>query len=99
MKKNVWVFGASLVLTMMAACQNADSEEQTSEDSHENHDHHDHDHSEAVQTATIEGLNDHYHTGDQVELSVTTGEETEGHWHWYQTVSYTHLTLPTILLV
>ena len=84
MKKNVWVLGASLVLTMMAACQNADSEEQTSEDSHENHDHHDHDHSEAVQTATIEGLNDHYHTGDQVELSVTTGEETEGHWHWYQ---------------
>lgn len=37
-----------------------------------------------VVTIEIEGLADHYHTGDTIELSATTENEDEIlHWHWY----------------
>lgn len=33
---------------------------------------------------TIEGLADHYHTGDQVELTASLSEDVDyDHWHWY----------------
>ncbi|MCK1975656.1 metal-binding protein ZinT [Jeotgalicoccus huakuii] len=82
MKKNVWFLGTSLVLVLLTACQNAESETQVESGGHEHE--HNHEHSEVVQTTTIEGLNDHYHSGDQAELSVSMNEEENGHWHWYQ---------------
>lgn len=96
MKKSL-VLGTSLVLMLLAGCQdmdNSQSEEDTNSDqeSHEeSHNHSEHDHSEHadaedVQSVEIEGLNDHYHSGDSVELSVADDFEEEGHWHWYKQV-------------
>ncbi|MFD2699107.1 ZinT family metal-binding protein [Paenibacillus shunpengii] len=35
-------------------------------------------------TITIEGLGDHYHTGDTIELSAVLSENVDyDHWHWY----------------
>lgn len=33
---------------------------------------------------TVEGLGDHYHTGDKIELTAVLSEEVDyDHWHWY----------------
>ncbi|MCM3760805.1 zinc ABC transporter substrate-binding protein [Alkalihalobacillus oceani] len=55
---------------------------------HHHHDHshgHDHDHGEIENgTLRIEGVKDHYHTGDQVHLTAHEIDESgHDHWHWY----------------
>lgn len=86
--------GAAVLLfsALLVGCQDADTEEEDSvteeEDSHTEHDHdHDHESEERAdaEVAEIEGLSDHYHTGDTVSLTASseTAEDTDGHWHWY----------------
>lgn len=88
--------GASVLLfaAFLAGCQDTQSEteedvngteaETTQEEAHEEHDH-DHESDEQTDEAQIEGLSDHYHTGDTVSLTVSSeGGDTDGHWHWYQ---------------
>ncbi|WP_130860731.1 metal ABC transporter solute-binding protein, Zn/Mn family [Gracilibacillus phocaeensis] len=60
---------------------------------HEGHDHEGHDHenegnSDAQASVSIEGQADHYHTGDQIELTANLSEVVDyDHWHWYQRTS------------
>lgn len=69
----------------------ADSEEETDEDhdqdeDHEDEDHHDHSSpDEGVQEMIeIEGMAQHYHTGELVELVAVLSEDSEyDDWHWY----------------
>ncbi|MFB5662472.1 ZinT family metal-binding protein [Alteribacillus sp. HJP-4] len=69
--------------------QTADSggEEENSHDHEEEE--HDHEHSngndhDAPEDIDIQGLADHYHTGDTVNLTAELNEETDNdHWHWY----------------
>ncbi|GIO19878.1 hypothetical protein J18TS1_29780 [Oceanobacillus oncorhynchi subsp. incaldanensis] len=68
--------------------EGTDSQEET-EGNHEEEEHnHDHD-DEAVsfedvpENIEIEGLSDHYHTGDVFKLEAVTEEEDLDHWHWY----------------
>lgn len=91
----VLLFSAFLV-----GCQDSESgteetlpqEENDSEENHEqesddhaDHDHgHNHESEENVEEAHIEGLSDHYHTGDTVTLTASSEVDTDGHWHWYQ---------------
>lgn len=47
------------------------------------HDHNGHDHGD-VGSVEIDGLADHYHTGDEIHLSATPAEATDhDHWHWF----------------
>ncbi|WP_052400977.1 hypothetical protein [Oceanobacillus jeddahense] len=80
----------------IAGCQagngEADSQEEETDSQEEaegNHEEGDHDHGgEAVsfddvpENIEIEGLSDHYHTGDVFRLEAVT-EENLDHWHWY----------------
>ncbi|CAM4359654.1 ZinT/AdcA family metal-binding protein [Lacicoccus alkaliphilus] len=79
--------------------ESAQQEEEGSHADHdhesEEHDHdheseeHDHDHESEehadAEVAEIEGLSDHYHTGDTVTLTASSeaAEDADGHWHWY----------------
>lgn len=73
--------GAVVVISMMlGACQadntekeENDTQEQTSNETHE-----------VNENIAIQGLADHYHTGDTIELSAKLEEDSEyDHWHWY----------------
>ncbi|MFS0659582.1 zinc ABC transporter substrate-binding protein [Niallia alba] len=55
-------------------------------------DHHDHNHDgdvkeadhEGAERVTVNGVSDHYHTGDLIELTAELEEEVDyDHWHWY----------------
>lgn len=79
-----WV-GAIALVVIMAACQDATTtEEEQGESSSENHENeliHDQNVEEGI---VIQGLADHYHTGDAIQLTAELDEETEfDHWHWY----------------
>lgn len=98
MKKLLMSISILLVLSFfLAACQgteeeqgdgeaeaNANDEQTTSEDEQHDHDEdgsHDHEAPEGIQ---IEGIADHYHTGDAIELTAVLDEENASdHWHWY----------------
>lgn len=73
---------------LLAACQKGGTEQTEAEEevhethNHENHASESHDHGEAS-SAVIEGLSEHYHSGDIVELTVSSEVESDGHWHWY----------------
>ncbi len=88
-----------LFAAFLAGCQDTQSETEEDvngteaettqeEEAHEEHDHdhnHDHESDEHTDEAQIEGLSDHYHTGDTVSLTATSDvNDTDGHWHWYQ---------------
>ncbi|MEK4563487.1 zinc ABC transporter substrate-binding protein [Alkalihalobacillus sp. FSL R5-0424] len=63
-----------------------DHEHGDDEHGHEEEDHdHDHDHEgEADETVNIEGVFDHYHSGDHVHLTAKASDEVEsGKWQWY----------------
>lgn len=82
MKKRIGQYIALLALsTVLAACgeeavsDQESSSEQVTEESQVQ---------EEVGNIEIEGLADHYHTGDTIELSAITENEDETlHWHWY----------------
>ncbi|GAF11572.1 zinc ABC transporter, periplasmic-binding protein ZnuA [Bacillus sp. JCM 19045] len=63
-----------------------DEEEHDHDHSHDEEEH-THDHGTVdLETASvqIDGLNDHYHTGDPVQLTAQEDEESgHDHWHWY----------------
>ncbi|MBF0753978.1 MULTISPECIES: ZinT family metal-binding protein [Jeotgalicoccus] len=67
---------------LFAACQNEEVK-QSEEDTHESHQHTEETGNTETAPAVIEGLSDHYHTGDTVELTAAADIETDGHWHWY----------------
>lgn len=83
--------------TYLTACQGTNDEEQVNgieegeSEVHTDEDHAAEDHShngtndfEAPESIKIEGVADHYHTGDAIELTAVLDEETEyDHWHWY----------------
>ncbi|MEK9199343.1 ZinT family metal-binding protein [Ureibacillus sp. FSL E2-3493] len=88
MKKLLLGLSSILLLSIfLAACQGT-GEEATKEEVHTDEEH---DHSEGEETnqeapekITIEGIADHYHTGDTIKLTAVLEEETESdHWHWY----------------
>ncbi|EZH65621.1 hypothetical protein DH09_15075 [Bacillaceae bacterium JMAK1] len=97
MKKNiqrsVTLLAASALFVACDASENGD--ESTSSDGSEqleaSHDGDDHDHDEhqdpgqhVPEDVDIEGLADHYHTGDNVELIADYDDDTNyDHWHWY----------------
>lgn len=97
MKKRFYKGTAVLLFSaLLVGCQNAETEEVVEsaeeESPHAEHDHdHDHDSEENkdVEVAEIEGLSHHYHTGDTVNLTVSSdeAENTDGHWHWYYSES------------
>lgn len=57
------------------------------EEGHDHDDEHTHDHEHANEdsgSVRIEGLSDHYHTGDSIQLTAHEEEENgQDHWHWY----------------
>lgn len=72
--------GALFIFAMLGACQPGTSEEAANnvdeEPSSESQ--------EVSETIVIQGLADHYHTGDPVELTAELGGDSEyDHWHWY----------------
>lgn len=83
----------------IAGCQSgneeADNREEgtgSQEDAEGNHEEEGHDHAHGDEAASfddlpenieIEGLSDHYHTGDVFKLEAVTEEEGLDHWHWY----------------
>lgn len=68
---------------LLAACQNGEAEEEIHEGhNHEEHESGSHGYGETG-SAVIDGLSDHYHTGDNAELTVSSEVESDGHWHWY----------------
>jgi zinc transport system substrate-binding protein len=76
----------------LAACSGTNEEaggtEETESEVHEDGEHnHDEEHAhdqDAPEDIKIEGLADHYHTGDEIKLTAVLEEETElDHWHWY----------------
>lgn len=93
MKRLLIGLSSLLVLsTYLTACQGTKDEEQVNgieEGESEVHTDEDHAHGdtndfEAPESIEIEGVADHYHTGDAIELTAVLDEETEyDHWHWY----------------
>ncbi|MBY7142583.1 metal-binding protein ZinT [Virgibacillus sp. NKC19-3] len=76
----------------LTACQATESEQvETEEGGEEVHTDEEHDHQEdsesrmeAPEDIEIEGVADHYHTGDTIELTATLDEDSQfDHWHWY----------------
>lgn len=68
----------------------ADGIEQAAHDGHdhEGHNHEEEGNQEASGSISIEGQSDHYHTGDQIELTANLSEDVDyDHWHWYQRTS------------
>ncbi|WP_054704217.1 zinc ABC transporter substrate-binding protein [Bacillus sp. JCM 19041] len=66
--------------------QSDDVHDHGDEDGHDDDEHaHSHDHGEGdAGIAHIDGLSDHYHSGDDVHLTVHEEEESgHDHWHWY----------------
>lgn len=89
MKKLLFsIISLLLFCLVLTACQGTKEEKREEKEVHqdEEHDHSDelsHD-EEAPVGIKIEGLGDHYHTGDKIELTAVLGEESEhDHWHWY----------------
>lgn len=93
MNKSLIRLSSVLLLSVyLAACQGTEQEEVVADDTEEvteghldeedNHGHeNDHDAPEDVE---IQGVADHYHTGDTIELTALLDVETEyDHWHWY----------------
>ncbi|GIN14134.1 hypothetical protein J26TS2_40010 [Shouchella clausii] len=93
MKRLLISLSSLLVLsTYLTACQGTKDEEQVNgieegeSEVHtdEGHAHGDTNDFEAPESIKIEGVADHYHTGDAIELTAVLDEETEyDHWHWY----------------
>ncbi|MFP7473107.1 metal-binding protein ZinT [Niallia taxi] len=80
------LFSMLLISVLLVACSGTKSEEvdgagakesEVQEDEVKNID-------DAPEDIKIEGIGDHYHTGDKIELTAVLDKETEsGHWHWY----------------
>ncbi|MDQ0207608.1 metal ABC transporter solute-binding protein, Zn/Mn family [Alkalicoccobacillus murimartini] len=64
---------------------NHDHDHEHEEDGHDDHSAEDHEHGEdAPETVEVEGLSDHYHSGDHVHLTAVAPSEADSdHWHWY----------------
>ncbi len=82
--------------TFLVACQGGEQEasgtegeevvhtEEEHEGEEHNHDEANSNDHEAPEDIKIEGIADHYHTGDAIELTAVLDEEPEyDHWHWY----------------
>lgn len=96
MKRQLWGLFILLVFSLLlTACQGKEAEKvdgaeekdvevhQEEEHDHEHDEGHSHD-NEAPEGIKIEGLGDHYHTGDKIELTAVLDEESDhDHWHWY----------------
>ncbi|MER2059894.1 MAG: metal-binding protein ZinT [Niallia sp.] len=85
------LFGLLFMSVFLAACQGTndqvDGTEETEAGVQGEEDHH-HDeetnNQDVSENVKIEGLGDHYHTGDEIKLTAVLDEETEyDHWHWY----------------
>lgn len=94
MKRLLIILSSLLLLSfLLAACQETENEDaQTGEENPEVHTDEEHDHhhddkeqnNEAPEDIKIEGVADHYHTGDTIELTAVLDEDSEfDHWHWY----------------
>lgn len=94
MKRLLSILSSLLLLSfLLAACQETENEDaQTGEENPEVHTDEEHDHhhddkeqnNEAPEDIKIEGVADHYHTGDTIELTAVLDEDSEfDHWHWY----------------
>ncbi|TSB45955.1 ZinT family metal-binding protein [Alkalicoccobacillus porphyridii] len=76
------LFGKSIfaiaIIVMLGACQSGD---QASTESHDNEESVNH---EVKEEVVVEGLADHYHTGDSITLKAVLKEEVDSaDWHWY----------------
>ncbi|MDX8046510.1 metal-binding protein ZinT [Gracilibacillus sp. S3-1-1] len=78
-----------LLSFLLVACSGNEDEQVDGAENHADEEHeHDHDddgHSEeAPEGITIEGVADHYHTGDKIEWTAVLDEDSNfDHWHWY----------------
>lgn len=66
--------------------EDTETEETADMDAQDEEEHDDHDEADAevAELITIEGMADHYHTGELVELTAVMSEETDyDDWHWY----------------
>lgn len=60
-----------------------DNHEQSDQEHGDDHEHGDHDHGGEA-AITVNGVADHYHTGDVVSLVAETEEDVDfDHWHWF----------------
>ncbi|WP_440897491.1 ZinT family metal-binding protein [Amphibacillus sp. Q70] len=82
MKKTfLYLFSLLALSIFLVACQNSDEgavTDQTGEDEEQEMDIH------SSEEIDIEGVADHYHTGDTIELTaILSGDVAYDHWHWY----------------
>lgn len=79
----IGLFSLLLLSLVLTACQGTKEEKVAGEEEVHQDEEHSHD-EEAPVGIKIEGLGDHYHTGDKIELTAVLEEESEhDHWHWY----------------
>ncbi|MFS0659583.1 metal-binding protein ZinT [Niallia alba] len=78
MKKLLFSFSFLLLVSLfLTACQGTEDEkvDKKGEEASEQ---------QAPESIKMEGIADHYHTGDKMELTAVLDEETDAdHWHWY----------------
>jgi zinc transport system substrate-binding protein len=80
MKKLLFSVSCLLLLSVfLAACQGTKEEKANKEEKDAAQLVH-----EAPESIKVEGIADHYHTGDKIELTAVLDKETDAdHWHWY----------------
>lgn len=85
MKKRIGQYIALLALTtVLGACGTGTSSDEESSATSSSEQVTEESQSQEVGTIEIEGLAEHYHTGDTIELSAVPENENEGlHWHWF----------------
>ncbi|WP_078392800.1 metal-binding protein ZinT [Shouchella patagoniensis] len=84
MKKSFLLASLLVSVITLAACQ--DSEEGTTANDNSSDNSNETQETEVIESAEIEveGLGDHYHTGDTIELTAVLNEDVDyDHWHWY----------------
>lgn len=85
----VGLFSVLLLSLVLTACQGTNEEQKPEKEEVSHGVEHDHSNEHAHEDEApiginIEGLKDHYHTGDKIELTAQLAEESEfDHWHWY----------------
>lgn len=78
MKKLLFSFSLLLLVSLfLTACQGTEDEKEDKKGEEASE-------QQAPESIKMEGIANHYHTGDKIELTAVLDEETEAdHWHWY----------------
>lgn len=78
MKRLLFGFSCLLLVSLfLTACQGTEDEKEDKKGEEASE-------QQAPESIKMEGIADHYHTGDKMELTAVLDEETDAdHWHWY----------------